>query len=110
MPLTVSTRLGIKSARRCRTTSTCDHADLTASFLLTSELRTLIYLPNDSSAINSNVIITIRLLLMDSLPQKIVTDDRANRPFYPLLWSPSQWRLDIGQRLLQRGTACGQLS
>src|SRR6266536_501765 len=47
--------------------SNCDHADFTASFLLTSVLRTLTYLPNDSRAISSNVIITIRLLLMRSL-------------------------------------------
>src|SRR6266567_9453503 len=67
IPLTVSTRFGIRSARRCSTTSTCDHADFTASFLLTSVLRTLTYLPNDSRAISSNVIITIRLLLMRSL-------------------------------------------
>src|SRR5438477_1768011 len=67
IPLTVSTRLGIRSARRCSTTSTCDHADLTASFLLTSVLRTLTYFPNDSKTISAKVITKIRLLLMRSL-------------------------------------------
>src|ERR1700747_1055870 len=66
-PFTVSTRFGIRSARRCSTTSTCDHADFTASFLLTRLLRTLTYLPNERRAIRSHTIITIKLLLMRSL-------------------------------------------
>src|SRR5215471_5330190 len=42
-PFTVSTRFGIRSARRCSTMSTCDHAAFTASFLLTSVFFVLSY-------------------------------------------------------------------
>ena len=38
-PLTVSTRFGIRSARRCRATSTCDHGAFTASRCVTRSLR-----------------------------------------------------------------------
>src|SRR5262249_41912085 len=52
-PFTVSTRLGIRSARRCNTISTCDHAAFTASFLVTSVLRTPTYCPKKMSAITT---------------------------------------------------------
>src|SRR5579863_812281 len=57
MPFTVSTRLGIRSARRCSTISTCDHAALTASFLVTRVLRTLTYWPKNTRAISPNTTI-----------------------------------------------------
>ena len=45
-PFTVSTRLGIRSARRCSATSTCAHAAFTASRCVTRSLRTLTNLPH----------------------------------------------------------------
>src|SRR5580704_18204953 len=42
--------------------STCDQADLTASFLLTSVLRTPMYCPKTTSAISARMITTIRPL------------------------------------------------
>src|SRR6266566_4997238 len=70
IPFTVSTRFGIRSARRCSTTSTCDQADLTASFLATSVFFTLTYLPNESRIKTTMVISTIIALLMVS-PQNL---------------------------------------
>src|SRR5271156_1944658 len=42
-PWTVATRLGMRSARRCRTTSTCAQLDLTCSLRRTISLRLLAY-------------------------------------------------------------------
>src|SRR4051794_24753031 len=53
-PLTVSTRFGIRSARRCRATSTCDHWALTASRCVTSSLRTLTNLPPAATPITTS--------------------------------------------------------
>src|SRR5260370_30989089 len=45
IPFTVSTRLGIRSARRCSTTSTCDQAHFTASFFCPHLFLLLTYIP-----------------------------------------------------------------
>src|SRR5579872_550182 len=58
-PFTVSTRLGIKSARRCSTTSTCDHSAETAWFFTTIWLRRPTYIapiPSATTPSNTNAV------------------------------------------------------
>src|SRR2546423_5966625 len=58
IPFTVSTRLGIRSARRCSTMSTCDQAAFTASFLLTSVFLTFTYWPKVNRTISNRIATT----------------------------------------------------
>src|SRR5207249_8747797 len=68
-PFTVSTRFGIKSARRCRTTSTWDHAAFTASrFTTIWFLRLTNELPS-SSATTSKTTRTIRAFFISASNQ-----------------------------------------
>src|SRR6266705_408564 len=72
-PFTVSTRLGIKSARRCSTTSTCAHAAFTASFLMAIWfLRPMNELPK-SSAITTRTAKTIRTFFISTSNLSIST-------------------------------------
>src|SRR5260221_13210096 len=63
-PFTVSTRLGIKSARRCSTTSTCAHDALTASRFTTIWLRRPTYMLPKISAISSRMTMAITVFFM----------------------------------------------
>src|SRR5579859_6333072 len=59
----------MRSARRCRATSTCDHAAFTASFWVTSWLRTPTYLPPIMSPASSRTTRIIRRTFISlSLP------------------------------------------
>jgi hypothetical protein len=55
----------MRSARRCKTTSTCDQADFTDSFFVTSVFFTLTYWPKTASAIKTSTITTIKPLLIE---------------------------------------------
>src|SRR5579871_664106 len=63
-PFTVSTRLGMRSARLCSVTSTCDHSAATASLRLTRSLRMLTNCPPTASRITTSTAITIRAIFM----------------------------------------------
>src|SRR5436190_10769448 len=84
-PLTVFTRFGIRSARRCSATSTVLHAAVMASLCVTSSLRTLTYLlhaiiPNSATTMSTINPIFTCLLLFPRLAGYLIhgVDDRRD--------------------------------
>src|SRR5580698_9373004 len=73
MPFTVSTRLGIKSARRWSTTSTCAQSDFTVSFFVTISFRRPTYIPPMPRAISTRTARTINAVFIFVLPDKLKT-------------------------------------
>src|SRR3954453_19240037 len=67
MPLTVFTRFGIRSARRCSATSTVLHAAATASRCVTSSLRTPTYLLHAIIPASASTMSTIKPIFTCSL-------------------------------------------
>src|SRR5580765_3863605 len=82
IPFTVATRLGIRSARRCNTMSTCDHEAFTASFLVTSVLRTPTYCPKATTAISARIAITIRTLTILPPESNIRRNGQTSPPWF----------------------------
>src|SRR5713226_589435 len=69
----------MRSARRCSTMSTCDQEALTASFLVTSVLRTPTYCPKATKAISARIAITIKTLTILP-PESSSHKNRQTRP------------------------------
>src|SRR5439155_415227 len=65
-PFTVSTRLGTRSARRCRATSTCAHDPAMASRWVTRSLRTPIIFTPNRSPIRTSATTTIKAIFIVS--------------------------------------------
>ena len=107
-PFTVSTRLGMRSARRCNTTSTCDHAEFMASRLRTISLRwPMNVLPNQNTSRTTMIRMITPVFMFLSLSLEIcvlLPDLEFSYKFVDRLQSCPNHRPSIGLYATEKST------